>query len=268
VSLTYVKPRVQLTRKFGQHQLQMRAFRDVGQLDFTDFVSNARLADDVINGGNPDLRPQTTWAAEVEGDLRFTNDAALRLRLFHHWLDDVVDFVPVGPADALFDAPGNIGNGTSDGAEMSLRMPLKPLLPGGTLTVSGTWQETDVVDPLTGEHRQISDFSENNIKAELRQDLAIAKLAWGFNYEGYSVDSDFRSSEIDSFRQLHRLDAFIETTWIAGAKIRLVMQNITDAAEKRDRRFYDPDRNGVLSLRETAAFYPDMWWMLTVSGNF
>jgi outer membrane cobalamin receptor len=268
VSLTYVKPRVQLTRKFGAHQLQMRVFRDVGQLDFTDFVSNARLADDVINGGNPDLRPQTTWAAEVEGDMRFGNDAALRLRLFHHWLDDVVDFVPVGAPDALFDAPGNIAGGRSDGVEMSLRMPLKPVLPGGTLTVSGTWQDTDVVDPLTGEHRQISDFSENNIKAELRQDLAIAKLAWGFNYQGYSADSDFRSSEIDSFRELHRLDAFIETTWIAGAKIRLVMQNILDGAEERDRRFYDPDRNGVLALRERAAFYPDMWWMLTVSGNF
>ena len=268
VSLTYVKPRVQLTRKFGQHQLQMRVFRDVGQLDFTDFVSTARLADDLINGGNPDLRPQTAWAAEVEGDLRFAGDAALRVRLFHHWLDDVVDFVPVGPPDALIDAPGNIGHGSIDGAELSLRLPLQSLLPGGAFTVAGTWQDTDVVDPLTREHRQISDFSENSIKAELRQDLNAAKLAWGFNYQAYSADFDFRSSEIDSFRELHRLDAFIETTWIAGTKVRLVLQNVLDLAEQRDRRFYTPDRNGALSLRETASFYPDMWWMLTVSGNF
>jgi hypothetical protein len=268
VSLTYVKPRVQLTRKFGQHQLQMRVFRDVGQLDFTDFVSTARLADDLINGGNPDLRPQTAWAAEVEGDLRFASDAALRVRLFHHWLDDVVDFVPVGPPDALIDAPGNIGSGTMDGVEVSLRLPLKALLPGGTLTIAGTVRDTDVVDPLTSEHRQISDFIENDIKAELRQDLNGAKLAWGLNYQGYSADSDFRSSEIDSFRQLHRLDAFIETTWIAGTKIRLVLQNVLDSAEERDRRFYTPDRNGALALHETSALYPDMWWMVTVSGNF
>jgi outer membrane cobalamin receptor len=268
VSLTYVKPRVQLTRKFGQHQLQMRVFRDVGQLDFTDFVSTARLADDLINGGNPDLRPQTAWAAEVEGDLRFASDAALRVRLFHHWLEDVVDFVPVGLPNALIDARGNIGQGTDDGVEVSLRLPLQRLLPGGTLTVAGTWQQTDVVDPLTAEHRKISDFTENQIKAELRQDINVAKLAWGLNFQGYSADSDFRSSEIDSFRQLHRLDAFIETTWIAGTKIRLVMQNVLDDFEHRDRRFYTPDRNGALSLRETASFYPDMWWMLTVSGNF
>ena len=268
VSLTYVKPRVQLTRKFGQHQLQMRVFRDVGQLDFTDFVSTARLADDLINGGNPDLVPQTAWAAEVEGDLRFANDAAVRVRLFHHWLDDVVDFVPVGLPNALIDAPGNIGRGTMDGVELSLRLPLKPLLPGGTLTVAGAWRDTDVVDPLTLEHRQISDFMENDVKVELRQDLNAAKLAWGLNYQGYSHDSDFRSREIDTFRQLPRLDAFIETTWIADTKIRLVLQNVLDLAEERDRRFYTPDRNGALALRETASFYPDLWWMLTVSGNF
>jgi hypothetical protein len=267
VSLTYVKPRVQLTRKFGRHQLQMRAFRDVGQLDFTDFVSTARLADDVINGGNPDLRPQTAWAAEVEGDLRFASDAALRVRLFHHWLDDVVDFVPVGPPDALIDAPGNIGHGTMGGVELSLRLPLQPLLPGGTLTIAGTWQQTDVVDPLTSRHRQISDFVEDRIKVELRQDLNAAKLAWGLTFQGSNADADFRSSEIDSYRELQQLDAFIETTWIAGTKIRLIMQNVLGDFEQRDRRFYSPDRNGALAQREIAAFYPDMWWMLTVSGN-
>ena len=110
---------------------------------------------------------------------------------------------------------------------------------------------------------------ENELNVELRQDLNAAKLAWGTELSrATSTDFDFRSSEIDSFRQLHRLDTFIETSWIANTKIRLVLQNVLDDFEERDRRFYTPDRNGVLSLRETASFYPDMWWMLTVSGNF
>jgi len=268
VSLTYVKPRVQLTRKFGQHQLQMRVFRDVGQLDFTDFVSTASLTDDIINGGNPDLRPQTEWAAQVEGDMRFASDAALRVRVFHHWLDDVVDLVPVGPPGVPIDAPGNIGEGTMDGIELSLRLPLAGVLPGGTLTVGGTWRDTDVVDPLTGEHRRISDFVESELKVELRQDLNVARLAWGLTFQGLTPDYDYRSAEIDSFRELRRLDAFIETTWIADTKIRLFLQNVLDDSELRDRRIYTPDRNGALSLRETSRFFPEMWWMLTVSGNF
>ena len=268
VSLTYVKPRVQLTRKFGKHQVQMRLFRDVGQLDFTDFVSTAQLTDDIINGGNPDLRPQTEWAAQIEADLRFASDAALRLRVFHHWLDDVVDFVPVGAPGALIDAPGNIGRGTIDGVEFSLRLPLEALLRGGSLTLGGTWQDTDALDPLTARHRDISDFVESEIKMELRQDLRVAKLAWGLNFYGVTPNYDYRSNEINRFRELRRLDAFVETTAVADTKIRLEMWNVLDDTETRDRRFFTPDRNGMLALRETSRFHPEMWWMLTVTGNF
>jgi hypothetical protein len=268
VSLTYVKPRVQLTRNFGKHQVQMRVFRDVGQLDFTDFVSTAQFADDVINGGNPDLRPQTEWAAQIEADLRFASDAALRLRAFHHRLDDVVDFVPVGPPGALIDAPGNIGRGTIDGLELSLRLPLGRAVPGGTFTMGGTFRDTDVRDPLTGVHRRISDFIESELKAELRQDLSAAKLAWGVNYLTHTTDFDYRSNEINSFRELDRVDLFVETTALAGAKVRLELWNVLDDTEGRDRRLFSPDRNGVLSSRETARFHPGMWWMLTMTGNF
>ena len=268
VSLTYVKPRVQLTRKFGKHQLQMRVFRDVGQLDFTDFVSTAQLADDNINGGNPDLRPQTLWAAEVDGDLRFPGDAALRVRAFHHWLDDVEDLIPVGEPGAQFDAPGNIGEGTVLGAELTMRLPLRKLLPGGTLSVAGIVQEASVTDPVTAEDRTISDFIENELKVELRQDLNAARLAWGLTFQGYSAETNYRLDEIDAFRQLRRLDAFVETTAFADTKIRLIVQNVLDDSEMRDRRFFTPDRNGMLTSRETNFYNPDAWWMLTVSGNF
>ena len=131
MSLTYVKPRVQLTRKFGQHQLQMRVFRDVGQLDFTDFVSTAQLADDIINGGNPDLRPQTMWAAEVEGDLRFAGRrGAARARCSITGSMTWRISIPVGVPGAQFDAPGNIGKGTAIGTELTLRVPLNGLLAG------------------------------------------------------------------------------------------------------------------------------------------
>ena len=98
VSLTYVKPRVQLTRKFGQHQLQMRVFRDVGQLDFDDFVSTAQLARRHHRG-----RQSGSAAADRRGPRRSRRICASRTTprcacaLFKHFVDDVVDFVPVGP---------------------------------------------------------------------------------------------------------------------------------------------------------------------------
>ncbi len=268
VSLTYVKPRVQFTRKFGPHQLQMRVFRDVGQLDFTDFVSTAALADDVIEGGNPDLRPQTAWAVELDTDLRFPGDAALRVRLFKHFLDDVVDLVPVGPPEAQFDAPGNIGEGSVIGAQISLRVPLGRLLPGGTFSVNSTLQDAEVRDPITGAKRDISSFPENELTAELRQDIAASKLAWGLHFESEAANTDYGLREIDSFRQLRMLNAFVETTFIEGFKIKLAANNITSDTEKRDRQFYLPDRNEPLALRELSHFRPGTWWTLTASSTF
>jgi hypothetical protein len=267
VSLSYLKPRVHITRTLGAHQLQLRAFRDVSQLDFADFVSSAELKDDVLNGGNPDLRPQTAWAAELIGDFRLSK-TAVRARLFHHWLDDVNDFIPAGTADERFDAPGNIGTGLLRGVEVALTLPLTRLLPGGTLNVSGTWQEAETHDPVTGELRGISGVIGKNLKTELRQDLPAHKLAWGVGFTDQSATTDWRLSEIDSRGKSSSLDLFVETTALAGFKLRLSMISALGDPETRDRRLYLPDRAGSAAGREWSERYPGHWWLLSVSGGF
>lgn len=267
VSLKFLKPRVQLTRRFGPHQVQLRAFRDVGQLDFTDFVSSVEVADEIVKGGNPDLKPQTAWALELDTDLRFPR-AALRVRLFRHWLDDVADFLPVGPPGARVDAPGNIGGGSLRGVEISGRVPLDPVLPGGTLTASGTLQDAQARDPVTGERRLLSDFLRHQLKVELREDLVTAKLSWGLSFTGESAKTSYRLAERDTTRKSSSLDAFVETQAISGFKLRLTVLSILDAAEERDRRFFVPDRAGAPESFEVSARHPGHWWLLSLTGAF
>jgi hypothetical protein len=267
VSLSYLKPRVQLTRGFGAHQLQLRLFRDVGQLDFTDFVSSVELSDDVINGGNPDLKPQTAWAAELIGDFRFTN-TALRMRLFRHWLDDVADLVPVSNGTGRIDAPGNIGRGSLLGTEVALRLPLTKVLPGGALKVSGTFQDAQVHDPLTGARRGISDFVERQLKAELRQDLRGSKFSWGVDYTSESAATIYRVDEVDRKTKSSSLDLFVEAGLGQGLKLRLSMISALGDPETRERRFYSPDRNGALTEREIGRSPPGHWWLVSLSGGF
>ena len=268
VSLAYLKPRVQLTRKIGAHRLQARVYRDVGQLDFTDFVAAAEVADDVINGGNPDLRPQTAWALELDLDLRLPRESSLRVRGFRHWLDDVVDLVPAGTPPDRIDVAGNLGRGSLLGVEISARLPLAPLFPGAALKASGTVQSSDVRDAVTFARRPISELPEQRLQVELRDDLPAAKLSWGVAWKSESSSVKYRLREIDAERPSRQLDAFVETTSIPGLTVRLTMLSILDDAQRRERRFYAPDRGGDLAQIETSRWQPGHWWLLSMSGSF
>jgi hypothetical protein len=142
------------------------------------------------------------------------------------------------------------------------------LLPGAAFNVTGTWQDTDVRDPLTGQHRLFSNTNENQLRVEFRQDLNAARFAWGATYAASSMNSEFRLSEINRFRELHRLDVFVESTWIDNVKVRLEVQSALDSEEKRDRRIYAPDRLGVLSRRDLGGYLPGHWWLLTAASHF
>ena len=124
MSLSYLKPSIQVTRGLGgQNQLRARLFRDVSQLDFTDFVSRASLSDDIIEGGNPDLRPQTSWQAEVAADLRFGGEGALSLTAFRQWISDTVDLVTLGPPGGGSMRPAISAMRDVWGVEVSLTAP-------------------------------------------------------------------------------------------------------------------------------------------------
>jgi hypothetical protein len=190
--LAFLKPTLQLTRSIGaRNQLRLRLYRDVGQLDFEDFVSAADIQNAVVNAGNPDLRPETSWRWEAEGDWRFGDDGALSLQLYRWAIDDAIDLVPVGAPGALFDAPGNIGEASLTGVRAQLALPLPA---DAELRIDSTFQRTEATDPLTGETRAISETEQRVLRVNFRQD--IGAFAWGVDYEqeveapAYRIDRD------------------------------------------------------------------------------
>ena len=266
VELAYAKPSVQLTRSFGNaNQIRLRLYRDVGQLDFTDFVSSLSLSDQRVDGGNPDLKPQTSWDAELAADLRPGADVALTLAVYHRWVSDTADVVPVVTQNGLFDAPGNIGNARVYGVHVTARAPIK-FLRGASLTFDGTRQESRVTDPLTSATRAISEFQDWQITAGLRQDLP--RLAWGLNYTEKSVISSFLQQEIDRSGVSPSLDAFVEMSLPRGVRLHIGAVSLLAQPQRRDRLFYAPDRRGDFSQAEIGHRDPGTWYQLGLSGSF
>ncbi len=285
--LSFWKPSLQLTRSFGaSNQLRLRYYRDVGQLDFDDFVSAASISDNLINGGNPDLVPQTDWRAEMGGDLRFPGGAALDFALVHHDLSNVNDLVPITasapnpnedpnvPGDEFvevtFDAPGNLREAEAWSIELKLTAKL-PVLPNARLTVEAELWDTDVTDPVTGAPRIVSWQPESEVEISFRQDFKAGRWSWGVEYEQQGEVQGYRLSEIDTQEEGPWVDLWWETTALPHKmKLRLWAANIANGEILRDRRFYTGDRNGPLIAQQLTMreFTTAPWAIVEISGSF
>ncbi|MES1197438.1 MAG: TonB-dependent receptor [Pseudomonadota bacterium] len=278
VALAYIKPSLQVTRNVGAHnQFRIHVYRDVGQLNFDDFVSAAAIVDGLIAGGNPDLKPETAWRLELGADLRFPGDTAVNLAFTHHWISNTADVVQViapganpGDPPVRFDAPGNIGSAEANSLVAHLSLPFNWLLKGSRLTIDNTfWYET-VTDPVTGQHRNASNKPHVNLNMEFRQDISARHFAWGVDMQVISENQVYRFNEIDTQQEGPWTDLFVESTAIHGLKIRATAANIGRGDVLRQRFFFTPDRAGALDHFEIRQreFSQSPWLVVSVSGTF
>lgn len=180
-SFFYPKPRLLLSWAPDElSQVRLRAERTVGQLNFSDYVASANLAGFGIAAGNTNLRPDQRWQLEAAVERHFLGRGAVVLTYLHEEIEDLQDFVPVGPN---LDAPGNIAHATSDKMALSGLIPLDFLgLSKAQFKPNVYWLTSDLVDPVTGEHRRISNQRNISSYYEISQDLDDLKSTWSFNW--------------------------------------------------------------------------------------
>ena len=206
--------------------MRLRVEKKVGQLDFGNFISSTNFAQNQINAGNPDLRPDQRWQYEAAIERRFWGKGSVVVTLTHETLDDVVDLVPiVGPGFA-FDAPGNIGSGTGDTLDIQGTFPLDKLgWKGATITTMTTWRNSEVTDPVTGQTRRISSQRPKSIGLSFQQDLPQWKTNLGINYDQVWTEVSYRLAEVD-----HR----IVTPAVPASLRRVQAEKRPDAAPRAD----------------------------------
>ena len=196
---TYSKPRVALTRDIGERdQLRVSLSREVGQLDFGDFVASASLEQGQVTAGNAELEPDKVWRLAAGWEHRFPSEAVLTLTWTHDEIEDVVDRLLVVTPGEVFDAPGNIGEGRRDTFAAELDAPLDGVgVAGGLLRAAVLWRTSEVTDPVTGERRRISDESPVEASIAFTQGLPAWRLEWGVEIEHIGERSvEYRFDEV------------------------------------------------------------------------
>jgi len=277
---TFVKPRIVLTYSpMRARQARVRLEREIAQLDFNDFVSAAVFEDDNLALGNPDLRPDSTWIAESSYEQRYGEVGVIKLTGFYHWITDVLDLLPLTPT---FDAPGNIGNGQRWGLILETTTPLDWTgLKDAQLGFSARWQDSAVVDPVTGANRVLSGesgyrgdmslFNENSYAYEFiyRQDFEEQRVSWGWSLLERAKRPVYRVNELDIYDEGSELEAFIETTRWFDLNIRIDGQNLLNPVQKRDRTVFIGERSlSPIVRREIRNGTNGARILLTVSGTF
>jgi hypothetical protein len=191
----YPKPRLLLSWQMDEPtQFRLRVEKFLSQLNFNDFVASSNLQGFGVAGGNAGIRPYQSWQFEGAAERHFWGKGALVLSYMHEEIKDWRDYVPIGGG---LDAPGNIPHATSDKIAVSGTIPLDFLgLKNGLFKPNTYWQTSDMIDPVTGEHRRVS--GQRNISAyySITQDLEEWKSTWSLNWGTGFSNTNWRISQI------------------------------------------------------------------------
>jgi len=252
-SLAFLKPRARLNwSPVAGHQLRLTVEREVGQLDFSNFVASAAVGAGTVSAGNRDLEPDTLWRVELGYEHRF-GAGSLVLAARREWISNLVDKLPVVVNNTVYDAVGNIGDAHRDEIEGSVKLPLDRLgLPNVLFSADATWRRGRVVDPSTLLRRPISEDTPFELSARLTHDIPAWHLRWGISYVHANQFERFNVRELQINRTEGRLDLFVEYKPGAHWALRAFADNVTDSPTLFTRDVY-------YGLREISAFrYHDL----------
>lgn len=247
-------------------KLNARVNRDVGQLDFFDFVSQLDLDDGEDQIGNANIVPEQSWRGELEVERRLGAWGASNILVFAEALEDIVDQVPIGTGEG----PGNIDSGSRFGIEVSGTLNFDPIgIDGAQLTYAAVIQDSKIEDPVTGEDRSINGEDLVDIEVELRHDIAGTNFAWGGDFSPQISADSFRLDSIRSERDLPgRMSVFVEHKDLWGLTGRIELFRPFKEIDKRSRLLFSPDRTGALIEIERSRIENQRVLIFGLSGKF
>lgn len=253
-SFSYPKPSLALTWQVNSDtSVRVVAERDVDQLNFGKFASSIDVADNNAVVGNPDYEPERTWTLEAEAERRIGEGGSVTFRIGQDWIEGVDDFISIVTPNGVFDAPGNIGDGTIFRLTGEFSLPLDSLgLENAVLDGFLEWYDTNIFDPLTQSDRRLSEYREWEVRLDYRQTFPDLNLAWGWDYFWLSDGEIFRAREyrLEGFTD-GDFDIYVESTHIPGLTARLGIDGALDNGHSRQRVFYTGPRSaGVINAVE------------------
>ncbi len=287
-SLQFAKPRLVATWSPNeQNQVRVRVEREVGQLNFGDFIAGSAIATGGgVSTGNVDINPQQGLVTEIAYERRFWGNGAITLTLRHTELTDAIDRAPdvvlsscplvagvpdpTSPLCTRYDRPANIGDGSRDQAQIDFNLPLDRLgVKGGMVRGFYVLRESEVIDPTTFDPRRITAEHPYDWEVHFTQDLPQWKLTWGVDVFGEFTETYWRYNRVEQTELKSFVIPYVEWKPRKDLQFLLQLKNFTERPLIKEQAFYSGDRaTGVLQLRETRTYENGMSVYVRVRKTF
>jgi hypothetical protein len=219
-----------------------KAIRRVGQLDFGQFLARVFLDRENEDVGNPDLVPMQQWRFELELSKDLGAYGRTRVNLIAALFEDRVDIIPIG---ATGESPGNIDKAQAYALDWTSTFQLDPLgIRGAKIDLSTLVQFSRIADPLTGEIRPISSFTDRAFNLSYRHDIPSTDWAYGGNANYTHTELAYRLNEVGrQFEGPVFASLFVEHKNVFGLTVRATAGNLLNARSRWDRTVYAGRRN-------------------------
>jgi hypothetical protein len=230
--LSYAKPRIVGTWNPGKTtQVRLRGEREVGQINFFNFIANNEFGTGIVRAGNPNLKPQTAWVAEGTVEQQFWTGASAVLTVRQKALRDVVDVRFVGTSGAV--GVDNIGHGTQTDVVVTLTLPLKTVGWNGAM-LKGSYSKNlaRVDDPTNGRRRRMSDWLRTMAELHFAYDLPRRKLNVGFDAYYRGRLRLYRPASWEGPEAWTRVAAFVEYRPRSDLIARFELNNLIDGGPR------------------------------------
>ncbi len=239
--------------------------REVGQLNFFDFLATENLSNGNRNAGNPDLVPPQSWELDLSANRNLGAYGSTNLRVYGRLISDIVDQIPIGETG---ESPGNLESATVYGIESKSTLLFDRLgWRGAKLDARINLQTSSVEDPLTGDRRQISGSTVRSLEVSLRRDVPGTSWAWGGNAAHHRSARNFRLGEIALFTEGPVFGAvFVEHKDVLGLTVRGVLGNIFGGRNLLERTVYSRRRTGPIAFVERRRRAGGPVFSLSISG--
>ncbi|WP_309605737.1 TonB-dependent receptor domain-containing protein [Phenylobacterium sp.] len=243
-SLAFTKPRLAASwSPSPAWQVRLSLEREIGQLNFDDFVAKSSLSTSTVTAGNPNLNPEQAWVSEAAIERRFWGSGSVVVSVRHSSLTDAIDRAPISPG-STFDSPANIGQGVKTEYAVELTAPLDRMgLAGAQLKGFVRRRVSQVTDPTTGRAREISGLRPLSWEAHYSQGLPRWQASWGVDVFGAWRQTYYRADVIEVQNLKTYVVPYFEWKPRPDLQLRIEVQNATERGFRNTRTVYDGPRS-------------------------